>query len=147
MSSLGGGLQGISVKQTANSVRNSDHVMARRILRSSWNNSNVTSGRKIGAFRAVNNLGDVLNRQNYSCGGPNQVNSRPGIHGNDGGSIPQQCDGTGIAAASCNPKFVADSSDYIKFRKQRALSQNYNDSKFGGDQSNASYSAMMRVTR
>ena len=147
MSSLGGGLQGISVKQTANSVRNSDHVMARRILRSSWNNSNVTSGRKIGAFRAVNNLGDVLNRQNYSCGGPNQVNSRPGIHGNDGGSIPQQCDGTGVAAASCNPKFVADSSDYIKFRKQRALSQNYNDSKFGGDQSNASYSAMMRVTR
>ena len=147
MSSLGGGIQGISVKQTSNSVRNSDHVMARRILRSSWNNSNVTSGRKIGAFRAVNNLGDVLNRQNYSCGGPNQVNSRPGIHGNDGGSIPQQCDGTGVAAASCNPKFVADSSDYIKFRKQRALSQNYNDSKFGGDQSNASYSAMMRVTR
>ena len=147
MSSLGGGIQGISVKQTANSVRNSDHVMARRVLRSSWNNTNVTSDRKIGAFRAVNNLGDVLNRQNYSCGGPNQVNSRPGIHGNDGGSIPQQCDGTGIAAASCNPKFVADSSDYIKFRKQRALSQNYNDSKFGGDQSNASYSAMMRVTR
>ena len=144
MSSLGGNLQGISVKQTANSVRNSDQVMARRILRSSWNNSNVTSGRKIGAFRAVNNLGDVLNRQNYSCGGPNQVNSRPGIHGN-GGRIPQYCDGTGVVAASCNPKFVPDSSDYIKFKKQRALSQNYNDSKFGGDQSNASYSAMMRV--
>ena len=143
MSSLGGGLQGISVKQTANSVRNSDHVMARRILRSSWNNSNVTSDRKIGAFRAVNNLGDVLNRQNYSCGGPNQVNSRPGIHG----GIPQQCDGTGVAAASCNPKFVPDSSDYIKFKKQRALSQNYNDSKFGGDESNASYSSMMSVRR
>ena len=137
MSSLGGNLQGISVKQTANSVRNSDQVMARRILRSSWNNSNVTSGRKIGAFRAVNNLGDVLNRQNYSCGGPNQVNSRPGIHGNGGR--------TGVVAASCNPKFVPDSSDYIKFKKQRALSQNYNDSKFGGDQSNASYSAMMRI--
>ena len=147
MSSLGGGLQGISVKQTANSVRNSDHVMSRRILRSSWNNSNVTNGRKIGAFRAVNNLGDVLNRQNYSCGGPNQVNSRPGIHGSDGGSIPQQCDATGVVAASCNPKFVADSSDYIKFRKQRALSQNYNDSKFGGDQSNASCTPYMRVTR
>ena len=146
MSNLGGGIQGISVRQTANSVRNSEHVMARRVLRSSWNNSNVTSDRKIGAFRAVNNLGDVLNRQNYSCGGPNQVNSHPGIHGN-GGGIPQQCDGTGIVAASCNPKFVPDSSDYIKFRKQRALSQNYNDSKFGGDQSNASYSAMMRVQR
>lgn len=146
MSNLGGGIQGISVRQTANSVRNSDHVMARRVLRNSWNNSYVNGNRKIGPFRAVNNLGDVLNRQNYSCGGPNQINSRPGIHGN-GGSIPQQCDGTDVTVASCNPKFVPDSSDYIKFRKQRALSQNYNDSKFGGDQSNASYSAMMRVTR
>lgn len=146
MTSLGGGIQGISVKQTATSVRNSDNVIARKILRTSWNNNNINVDRQIGAFRAVNNLGDVLNRQNYSCGGPNQVNSRPGIYGN-GGSIPQQCDGTGIVAASCNPKFVPDSSDYIKFRKQRALSNNYNDSKFGGDESNASYSAIMRIRR
>jgi hypothetical protein len=146
MTSLGGGIQGISVKQTATSVRNSDNVIARKILRTSWNNNNINVDRQIGAFRAVNNLGDVLNRQNYSCGGPNQVNSRPGIYGN-GGSIPQQCDGTGIVAASCNPKFVPDSSDYIKFKKQRALSNNYNDSKFGGDESNASYSAIMRIRR
>jgi hypothetical protein len=117
------------------------------VLRSSWNNSVVlNAGREIGAFRAANNLGDVLNRQNYSCGGPNQINSRPGIH-DKGGAIPQQCDGTGLDAASCNPKFVADSSDYIKFKKQRAVSNNYNDSKFGGDQSNASYSALMRIRR
>jgi hypothetical protein len=146
MTSLEGGIQGISVKQTATSVRNSDNVIARKILRTSWNNNNINVDRQIGAFRAVNNLGDVLNRQNYSCGGPNQVNSRPGIYGN-GGSIPQQCDGTGIVAASCNPKFVPDSSDYIKFKKQRALSNNYNDSKFGGDESNASYSAIMRIRR
>jgi hypothetical protein len=146
MISLGGGIQGISVKQTATSVRNSDNVIARKILRTSWNNNNINVDRQIGAFRAVNNLGDVLNRQNYSCGGPNQVNSRPGIYGN-GGSIPQQCDGTGVVAASCNPKFVPDSSDYIKFKKQRALSNNYNDSKFGGDESNASYSAIMRIRR
>ncbi len=146
MTSLGGGIQGISVKQTATSVRNSDNVIARKILRTSWNNNNINVDRQIGAFRAVNNLGDVLNRQNYSCGGPNQVNSRPGIYGN-GGSIPQQCDGTGVVAASCNPKFVPDSSDYIKFKKQRALSNNYNDSKFGGDESNASYSAIMRIRR
>jgi hypothetical protein len=106
----------------------------------------LNAQREIGAFRAANNLGDVLNRQNYSCGGPNQVNSRPGIH-DKGGAIPQQCDGTGLAAASCNPKFVADSSDYIKFKKQRAVSQNYNDSKFGGDQSRASYVPLMRVRR
>lgn len=147
MTSLGGGIQGISVKQTANSLRSGDDVMTRRVLRSSWNNSVVLNAqREIGAFRAANNLGDVLNRQNYSCDGPNQINSRPGIH-DKGGGIPQQCDGTGLAAASCNPKFVADSSDYIKFKKQRAVSSNYNDSKFGGDQSHASYSALMRVRR
>lgn len=147
MTSLGGGLQGISVRQTANSLRSGEDVMTRRVLRTSWNNSVVlNTGREIGAFRAANNLGDVLNRQNYSCGGPNQVNSRPGIH-DKGGAIPQQCDGTGLAAASCNPKFVADSSDYIKFKKQRAVSQNYNDRKFGGDQSHASYSPLMRVRR
>ena len=140
-------IQGISVRQTANSTRSSDHVMARRVLRTSWNNGYVNGERKIGAFRAVNNLGDVLNRQNYSCGGPNPVNSRPGIYGNVGGGVPQQCDGSGVAPTTCNPKFVPDSSDYIKYRKQRALSQNYNDTKFGGDQSNASYSAFMRVTR
>lgn len=147
MTSLGGGIHGISVPQTANSMRSSSDVMARRILRNSWNNSNIAiETRKIGAFRAVNNLGDVLNRQNYSCGGPNQINSRVGIH-DKGGAIPQQCDGTGVAAASCNPKFVPDSSDYIKFKKQRAVSQNYNDSSFGGDESNGSYVALMRVRR
>ena len=150
MSSLGGGIQGISVKQTANSMRSSDSVIARRVLRSSWNNELVGATllnrqRAIGSFRAVNNLGDYLSRQNYSCGGPNQVNNRkPGMVI---GAVPQQCDGTGIAAASCNPKFVPDSSDYVKYKKQRAMSQTYNDSKFGGDESNGSYVALMAVRR
>ena len=150
MSELGGGIQGISVRQTANSMRSSDNVMARRVLRTSWNNQLVGTTllnrqRAIGSFRAVNNLGDYLSRQNYSCGGSNQVNNRkPGMII---GAVPQQCDGTGIQAASCNPRFVPDSSDYIKFKKQRAISQTYNDSKFGGDESNASYVPLMAIRR
>ena len=150
MSNLGGGIQGISVRQTANSMRSSDSVMARKVLRTSWNNELVGTTllnrqRAIGPFRAVNNLGDYLNRQNYSCGGPNQVNKdKPGMII---GAVPQKCDGSGIQAASCNPKFVPDSSDYIKYRKQRAMSQTYNDNKFGGDQSNGSYVPLMAVRR
>ena len=38
-----------------------------------------------------------------------------------------------------NPKYVYDSSDYIRFKKLQANNRNYNDQSFGGDQSNASY--------
>ena len=144
---LGGTVKGISVRQTANSMRNSSDAMVRRVLRNSWNNTNVAPsingyGRTIGPFRAVNNLGDFLGRQNYICGGPNPV----GVY-NRGGAMHQNCDATGVQATSCNPKFVPDSSDYMKYRKQRAISNNYNDNKFGGDQSHGSYTALMRVRR
>jgi len=147
---LGGGIQGISTKQMTNSMRSSDQVVARKILRSAWNTRYATGtvagrGRVIGEFRAVNNLGDFLGRQNYSCGGSNQINHH--IPGMRAGSIPQQCDGTGIPASTCNPRFVPDSSDYITYKKQRAMNHNYNDSKAGGDQSNASFVDLMRVRR
>jgi hypothetical protein len=57
------------------------------------------------------------------------------------------CDNTGVPAASCNVKWVADSSDYVRFKKLSAINKNYNDLGYGGDQSNGSYSALMRVRR
>jgi hypothetical protein len=152
-SSLGGGpYQGYSPKQTLNNFKDSEQTMIRGVLRRSWNNRNVNNtinGNKriITPFRAVNNLGDYLSRQNYVCGGSNQVNaSKPGWKGHIG-SILSKCDSTGVAASVTNNKFVADSSDYITFKKQRALSQNYNDLKNGGDQSHASYVNTMAVRR
>ena len=56
-------------------------------------------------------------------------------------------DSTNVPASSCNVKFVADSSDYITFKKQMAVNQNYNDLKFGGDKNNASYVSQMAVRR
>jgi hypothetical protein len=152
-SSLGGGpYQGYSPKQTINNFKDSEQTMIRGVLRRSWNNTNVNNSingknRIITPFRAVNNLGDYLSRQNYVCGGSNQVNSsKPGWKGHIG-SILSNCDSTGVAASVTNNKFVPDSSDYITFKKQRALSQNYNDLKNGGDQSNASYVNLMAVRR
>ena len=128
---LGGGLQGISPKQTMNNYKDSDVTMTRRVLRDSWNGTYAKGkvngyGRRVGEFKAVNNIGDFLSRKNYVCNVPNpQSNS---FHGrNRIGSIINHCDTTGIQCSNTNTKFVPDSSDYIKYRKQRAINQNYND--------------------
>ena len=147
---LGGPFNGYSGKQTVTNYKDSEQTMSRRVLRSAWNTryaSGTVNGkdRVITPFRAVNNLGDFLSRTNYVCGGPNQVNkSKPGLRI---GSIISACDATGVEGSTCNPKFVPDSSDYIRFKKQQAMNKNYNDSKNGGDESNGSYVALMRVTR
>ena len=126
--------------------------MSRRIIRNSWNGAYASGkvndkNRLITPFRAVTNSGDFLGRVNYICGGSNQVNaSKPGWKGHIG-SILSKCDGTGIPSSTCNVKFVADSSDYITYKRQSAVSNTYNDSKFGGDQSNASYVPLMAVRR
>jgi len=149
---LGGPFRGYSPQQTLGNFKSSENVMARRVLVKSWNTQYANGtynnkGRITTPFRAINNSGDFLSRFNYSCGGSNQVNaSRPGRKSSIG-TIPQMCDGTGVPASNCNVRFVADSSDYTTFRKQKAMNQTYNDLKFGGDQSNASYSIRMAVHR
>jgi hypothetical protein len=121
----------------------------RHVLRNGWNTAYATGtvnnqARKIGPFRAVNNSGDFLSRQNYSSGGPNPTNaSRPG-YARLIGNMWSKPDTSGIEASSCNVKFVADSSEYTKFRKQQANNRNYNDLSQGG-YNNSAYTALMRV--
>lgn len=140
---LGGPFNGYSPQQTINNYKGSDVALTRRILRDSWNNVGINGsignyGRIITPFRAVNNLGDFLSRKNYVCNVSNQVNaSKPGWK-NRIGSVINNCDGTGILASSGNMKFVPDTSDYTRYKKQSAISNNYNDVKNGGDQSHAS---------
>ena len=57
-----------------------------------------------------------------------------------------RADATGIPSATCNTKFVYDSSDYIRFRKQMAVNRNYNDAGFGGA-NNAAQSAIRAIRR
>ncbi len=128
-SNLGGGqYNGYVTKQTNHVKRDSENAMARRILRDSWNHSgNEANGhnRIVTPFRSVMNLGDFLARPNYVCDEPAQYHrSKPGYR-NFG--FVAHCDTTGVPAASCNTKFVADSSLYTRFRKESAINQNYND--------------------
>ena len=62
--------------------------------------------------------------------GPSQLNA------NGGGRS------TGGSAYSGNPRYVYDSSNYIRFKRLRAQNQNYNDSTFGGDKYAASQTAI-----
>lgn len=111
-------------------------------------------------FRAVNNAGDLMSRENYSCGGTCQsFQSRPGLRGlrQRFGSVQTTCVPSAaynslqllanIPAAACNVKFVYDSSDYTTYLKQKAINKNYNDISYGGDDSNASQSAWRAVRR
>lgn len=146
---LGGPYQGYSAVQTINAYNNSENVMTRKILAKSWNTPYATGSyngraRVITPFRAITNLGDFLGRENYVCGGPNQVSAnKPGWKGHIGSMI-SRCDGSGVPASTCNTRYVPDSSDYTTFKKQRAMNQNYNDLKQGGDQSHSEQVAAFR---
>jgi hypothetical protein len=155
MSVFGGPYNGFSTVQTVKGYRDTEIVNIRNILKDSWNgvsagdsitNTNGTFNRVTTPFRAVNNSGDFLGRVNYSCGGQNQINSRPGLNGLIRGSIPQSCDGSGIAPSSCNVRFVADSSDYVTFKKQQAINRNFNDLKDGG-YNNSAYVNILAIRR
>jgi hypothetical protein len=111
-------------------------------------------------FRAVNNAGDLLSRENFSCGGSCQsFQSRPGLNGLRirFGSTSTSCTPSAayntlqlnkdIPSATCNVKYVYDSSDYTTYLKQRAVNKNFNDYSYGGDQSKASQTAQRAIRR
>lgn len=111
-------------------------------------------------FRAVNNAGDLLSRENYSCGGTCQsYQSRPGLRGlrQRFGSVQSTCVPSAaynslqlinnVPAAACNVKYVYDSSDYITYLKQQAINKNYNDFSYGGDDYKTSQSAQRAIRR
>lgn len=144
-------MRGIMPLRTPPSDDSSDFARNRLVLRDVWNTKKyeVLASNNFkpatGSFRATMNAGDLLSRQNYSCGGGSQVNSRPGLFGLNIGGIHDTCDGTNIPPSTCNVKFVYDSSDFTRFKKEKALNKNYNDKSSGGDQSNASQVAFRTV--
>ena len=155
-SSLGGGnhetsFKGISPQQTLLNYKDNSMPIMRRELRKVWNTAYATgeyNGQKraIGPFRAVMNSGDFLSRQNYVCGGSQPSDGMKTGLGKRFGSMLSNCDGTGVPASNTNVKFVPDSSDYIKYKRQAAYNKNYNDVAFGG-YNNAAYVDIMRVRR
>jgi len=140
----------------------SQTALKRKILRRTFRPdtkqvNGVTVKSTAGPFRTSMNLGDFLSRQYQSCGGCNQVNdvnsrilrskmggtvSGASCNVTTNGITPQQ-----IPLKGGNIKFVADSSLYTQFKTLESINKNYNDTKFGGDNSNGSYTFINDVRR
>lgn len=70
---LGGGITGISPKQSYQNYKGTSQVLSRKIVVKAWNTAYATGTvngktRVTTPFRAVNNSGDFLGRVHYSCG-------------------------------------------------------------------------------
>jgi hypothetical protein len=161
---LGGGIRGIMPQSVVDHDNSDEFARTRFYLKDAWNTSSTSgssySKRIVGPFRAVNNAGDILSRQDYSCGGTCQsYQSRPGLNGLRGrfGSISAACSpsvlystnqiNAAVPASACNGKFVYDGSDYINFKKKQAINRNYNDRSFGGNEYSGSQSASRAIRR
>jgi hypothetical protein len=151
-SGLGGGIRGFIPQALITTNNNGGFTNTRFLLKNSWNTNkrNKKYGIIQTPFRVVNNAGDILSREYYSCGGSCQTfQSRPGMFGlkQRFGAIQSNCDTTGIPPSSCNVKYVYDSSDYIRYLKQGAINQNYNALNYGGDKYSASQSQYRAIRR
>jgi len=161
---LGGGLPGLMPQSVVDHDNSDLFARTRFTLRDAWNTTSYSGSsnpkRIITPFRAVNNAGDLLSRQNYSCGGTCQTpQSRPGLNGlrQRFGSTSVSCQPSvlwssiqvdpGIPSSTCNVKFVYDGSDYTRFKKNQAVNRNYNDRSFGGNDYNTSQSAIRHSKR
>jgi hypothetical protein len=164
----GGAIRGYMPQTTQNvDKRYPEFEQIRFTLKNAWNTTYPSQLRRAHIkksittpFRAVNNAGDLLSRENFSCGGSCQsFQSRPNMRGlrYRFGSTSVSCTPSAaynslqlnstIPSATCNVKYVYDSSDYVTYLKQRAVNKNYNDLTYGGDQSNTSQSAIRAIRR
>lgn len=108
------------------------------------NNSKTTP------FRTTMNAGDAVNGTvnkdvdvNALPRPSNQVNVR-NLSGLKlfAGSVQTQANGSYYSG---NPSYVYDGSDYARYKRLKAINNNFNDPTFGGDRHNAAQSAIRRV--
>lgn len=150
-SNLGGPSQGYSAPQNSLNYKDGNITVMRSVLRRGWNTQfaqGILNGIKAKQtpFRLVNNSGDFLSRKDYVCGGSNPSDAMKPGKGRRFGSLISNCDSTSIPGSYTNVKYVPDSSEYTRFKKQQAYVKNYNDITNGGS-ANASYVDLMRVRR
>lgn len=161
---LGGGLKGRMPQPLIIHDNTHEFSKTRFLLRDAWNTTSYSGSsnpkRIVTPFRAVYNAGDLLSRQNFSCGGTCQApQSRPNMRGlkQHLGHVSNTCQADvfwsplqmdlAVPASACNTKFVYDGSDYIKFKKDQAINRNYNDRSFGGDDYSSSQSKWRAIRR
>ena len=161
---LGGGFKGRMPQPLIIHDNSEAFAKTRLTLREAWNTTSTSGSsypkRIITPFRAVNNAGDLLSRENYSCGGTCQTfQSRPGLNGlrQRFGATSTSCQPSvlwsslqvnpDVPSSTCNVKFVYDGSDYTRFKRNLAVNKNYNDRSFGGNDYRTSQVAIRHSKR
>jgi hypothetical protein len=157
--SLGGGLKGRMTQSNINTIYDNEFSQTRYVLRDSWNTNNNNIKNIITPFRAINNAGDILSRQNYTCGGGSCQQENRTLKGlkNRFGNIKNTCIpsvyysssqlNNNIPSSTCNVKYVYDGSDYTKYLRQRSINKNYNNLSNGGDNNYGSQVTLKAIRR
>ena len=146
---LGGGAGG-GRGATSGMEGGGNRGLERMFLRRVFGNRVFPNGaNNITPFRRYFNAGDTAGTVNSApsplLGTPiNQISGNSMVsrlHANGGGTQ------VGQAFYSGNPKYVYDSSNYIRFKKLSAENKNYNDASFGGAGASTVSQALSRVRR
>ena len=154
-SKLGGGVPGVQSMLLSGMEGGGQRSITRLQLRNSFgksgwlkravNNNNLPL--VITPFRLAFNAGDINGTENEAplpqLPKVNQLNGENVSRLNAKGDSVRN---DGRAGYSGNPKYVYDSSDYVRFKKLQASNRNYNDSSFGGS-NNGAYVFLRRVRR
>ena len=138
-----GGGRGSNSGMEGGGAREIDRTKLRRAFgntRFPGNPSIITPFRRY--FNAGDTNGTINSNPSSLLGAPNQVTGNrmvSQLHTNGGGLR------YGSAYFSGNQKYVFDSSNYVTFRKLKAVNKNYNDSSFGGVGGSTVAEALRRV--
>lgn len=147
---LGGGASGGRAGNSGmegGGQRELERLTLRRVL---GNTKFPGNPNKITPFRRYFNAGDTAGTVNSAPSAllgrpPNQVGASSMVsrlHANFGG-----VNNNGEAFYTGNPKYVYDSSNYVRFKKLQAVNRNYNDSSNGGENGTTIKQALTRVRR
>lgn len=155
-STLGGGNKGVQPLLFGNVVGSNERAIARKHLVKAFGNlynkglgssPALYSGNILGPFKTSYNAGDVTTN-NYSATNSKYGNAANQINGNNLSRLQKLGDGisnNGNASYSGNPKFVHDSSDFIRYKKLNAINKNFNDITYGGANNSQSQSVIRNV--
>tara|TARA_Y100000591_G_C21683000_1_gene619105 strand:- start:218 stop:739 length:522 start_codon:yes stop_codon:yes gene_type:complete len=125
---------GVSPIHGHNAVHGGATSAEKGILGRGWAKNTVPKGtRAIGSFRYFNNAGDPLSRDNYA-GVQNTSQCMSQLGGGVGKMHSPRCrrgrseiNTSGVETFSGNPTYVYDSSNYMTYKKQRAMNKGYID--------------------
>ena len=138
-------VQGVEPQKDENTINASSRSATKQILYRGWRgripdptaplnskgDPTAFLPRAIGGFRFYNNAGDALSRKDYS-GVQNSRECISQLGGGIGKMHQPRCgrgrserNTSGVETFSGNPKYVYDSSNYMTYRKQKALNRGY----------------------